>query len=82
MPPKKSPITSPVKSPVKVQTQEDTDICQTYIKMDQREHVLNLPDTYIGSIEKISSNVHIYDETTKKIVEKQNRLNVSFIMFQ
>ena len=37
MPPKKSPITSPVKSPVKAQTQEDTDICQTYIKMDQRE---------------------------------------------
>ncbi len=52
MPPKKSPITSPVKSPVKAQTQEDSDICQTCIKMDQREHVLNLPDIYIGSIEK------------------------------
>ena len=47
------------------------ELSKKYQKKSDKEHVLDNPDTYIGSIEKISSNVHIYDETTKKIVEKQ-----------
>jgi DNA topoisomerase-2 len=78
MPPKKSPITSPVKSPVKAQTQEDSDICQTYIKMDQREHVLNLPDTYIGSIEKSETELWIYDKNENKIVKKTTSIVPGF----
>ena len=74
MPPKKSPPTSPVK----VQTQEDSDICQTYIKMDQREHVLNLPDTYIGSIEKSETELWIYDKNENKIVKKTTSIVPGF----
>jgi DNA topoisomerase-2 len=47
------------------------DLSKKYQKKSDKEHVLDNPDTYIGSIEKISSNVHIYDEATHKIVEKQ-----------
>ena len=74
MPPKKSP---PI-SPVKAQTQEDSDICQTYIKMDQREHVLNLPDTYIGSIEKSETELWIYDKNENKIVKKTTSIVPGF----
>jgi DNA topoisomerase-2 len=47
------------------------ELSKKYQKKSDKEHVLDNPDTYIGSIEKISSNVHIYDEETHKIVEKQ-----------
>jgi len=47
------------------------ELSKKYQKKSDKEHVLDNPDTYIGSIEKISSNVHIYDEETHKIIEKQ-----------
>jgi DNA topoisomerase-2 len=47
------------------------ELSKKYQKKSDKEHVLDNPDTYIGSIEKVSSNVHIYDEATHKIVEKQ-----------
>ena len=47
------------------------DLSKKYQKKSDKEHVLDNPDTYIGSIEKICSNVHIYDETAHKIIEKQ-----------
>ena len=47
------------------------ELSKKYQKKSDKEHVLDNPDTYIGSIEKISSNVHIYDEATHKIIEKQ-----------
>ena len=49
-------------------TKENID--KKYQKKTDKEHVLDNPDTYIGSIEQISSNMYIYDETNKKIVEK------------
>ena len=50
-------------------------IDKKYQKKTDKEHVLDNPDTYIGSIEQISSNMYIYDEENKKIVEK----NITFI---
>ena len=47
------------------------DLSKKYQKKSDKEHVLDNPDTYIGSIEKICSNIHVYDETTHKIIEKQ-----------
>ena len=47
------------------------ELSKKYQKKSDKEHVLDNPDTYIGSIENICSNVHIYDEESKKIVEKQ-----------
>ena len=49
-------------------TKENID--KKYQKKTDKEHVLDNPDTYIGSIEQISSNMYIYDEINKKIVEK------------
>ena len=53
----------------------NNDIDKKYQKKTDKEHVLDNPDTYIGSIEQISSNMYIYDEVNKKIVEK----NIDFI---
>ena len=53
----------------------NNDINKKYQKKTDKEHVLDNPDTYIGSIEQISSNMYIYDEVNKKIVEK----NINFI---
>ena len=44
---------------------------EMYKKKDQRQHVLDLPDTYIGSIEQDTANMWTYD-TTEKIIVKQD----------
>ena len=53
----------------------NANIDKKYQKKTDKEHVLDNPDTYIGSIEQIMSNMYIYDEVNKKIVEK----NINFI---
>ena len=44
------------------------DIQDTYVKMEQREHIYKLPDTYIGSVEKAEFEMFIYEEG--KMVKK------------
>ena len=46
------------------------DLAKKYQKKSDKQHVLDNPDTYIGSIEHISSEVYIYDNENKKIKEK------------
>jgi len=45
-------------------------IGSTYIKMDPREHILKLPDTYIGSVEKAEIELWIFDKEQQKMVKK------------
>jgi DNA topoisomerase-2 len=40
-----------------------------------KQHILDNPDTYIGSVETVDSNVWIMNETNDKIIEK----NISYI---
>jgi DNA topoisomerase-2 len=40
-----------------------------------KQHILDNPDTYIGSVENVDSNVWIMNETNDKIIEK----NISYI---
>jgi DNA topoisomerase-2 len=40
-----------------------------------KQHILDNPDTYIGSVETVDSNVWIMNETSDRIIEK----NISFI---
>jgi len=47
-----------------------TDLSKKYQKKSDKEHVLDNPDTYIGSIENMTSNLYVYDEEHKKIIEK------------
>jgi len=49
---------------------EEPTIEETYQKMDQHEHVLALPDTYIGSIEKDEHKMWVLNEETNRIEYK------------
>tara|TARA_Y100000389_G_scaffold204951_1_gene261172 strand:+ start:20579 stop:24004 length:3426 start_codon:yes stop_codon:yes gene_type:complete len=46
-----------------------------YQKKSDKQHVLDNPDTYIGSIENIVNNSYIYDNNTNRIIQK----NIEFI---
>ena len=49
---------------------KNEDLARKYQKKSDKQHVLDNPDTYIGSIENINSNTYIYDSKQKKIIEK------------
>ena len=50
-------------------------LAKKYQKKSDKQHVLDNPDTYIGSIENVNSNTFVFDENSKKIIEK----NISYI---
>ena len=51
------------------------ELAKKYQKKSDKQHVLDNPDTYIGSIENVSSNSFVFDNNSKKIIEK----NISYI---
>jgi DNA topoisomerase-2 len=51
------------------------ELAKKYQKKSDKQHVLDNPDTYIGSIENVTSNSFIFDNNSKKIIEK----NISYI---
>ena len=53
----------------------DVTLSKKYQKKSAIEHVLDNPDTYIGSIEKIESHQHILNESGNRIIEK----NIEYI---
>ncbi|XP_044767164.1 DNA topoisomerase 2 [Coccinella septempunctata] len=56
----------PAPKPKKAQTIE-----KMYQKKSQLEHILLRPDTYIGSVEKTTDMMWIYNDETKKMEQKQ-----------
>lgn len=48
-----------------------TDLSKNYAKKTQYEHIVDLPDSYIGSIEKIQEELYIIDDITNKFVKKK-----------
>lgn len=56
---------------------EEKALSQKYQQKTDKQHILDAPDTYIGSIEKIDADVWVLEETEKgqKIVEK----NINYI---
>ena len=46
------------------------ELAKKYQKKSDKQHVLDNPDTYIGSIENINNNSYVYDSNEKKIIEK------------
>jgi DNA gyrase/topoisomerase IV subunit B/DNA gyrase/topoisomerase IV subunit A len=48
---------------------------ETFQKKTQLEHIIDIPDTYIGSIEKTDIDTWIYDEENEKIIYK----NIKYI---
>ena len=51
------------------------ELAKKYQKKSDKEHILDNPDMYIGSIEKVNSSMYVYNESNKNIIEK----NISYI---
>ena len=47
-----------------------TDLAKQYQRKTDKEHILDNPDTYIGSVETVDSSMWIYDEANGKIALK------------
>ena len=46
-------------------------LAQQYQRKTDKQHILDNPDTYIGSVENVDSEMWVYDELTQRIVLKQ-----------
>ena len=57
------------------------DLAKKYQKKSDKQHVLDNPDMYIGSIEKLITNMFIYDNENKKIVEKTINYILDYINY-
>lgn len=47
-----------------------TDLAKQYQRKTDKQHILDNPDTYIGSIENVDAQMWVYDDTQKRIVHK------------
>jgi DNA topoisomerase II len=46
-------------------------LAKTYQQKTDKQHILDNPDTYIGSVEKVDSDMWVFDEETQQIVLKE-----------
>ena len=53
----------------------DQDLANVYQQKTDKQHILDNPDTYIGSVENVDASMWIYDNETKKIALK----NIEYI---
>ena len=53
----------------------DKKIADKYQKKTQLEHILDLPDTYIGSVQTNEETLFVFDDETNKIVKKKINYN-------
>lgn len=51
---------------------------ESYKRLSLRDHILELPDTYIGSVETHEETAWVYDEEKKKMVFRKVALNPGF----
>jgi len=49
-------------------TTESAALAQQYQQKTDKQHILDNPDTYIGSVENVDASLWVYDETENKIV--------------
>ena len=45
-------------------------LAKQYQRKTDKQHILDNPDTYIGSVENIDANMWIYDDSSERIVQK------------
>ncbi len=53
-------------------------MAETYKKHTHREHILELPDTYIGSVETAEETRWVYDAEGGKMVHRKLRFWYSY----
>lgn len=63
----------------KTLTNEEQELTEKYMKMDQREHIEKLPDTYIGSVQEETRELWIYNLLTETMELKQIKYVPGFI---
>ena len=54
---------------------DDVNLANKYQQKTDKQHILDNPDTYIGSVEKVDSDLWILNESGDKIIEK----NINYI---
>ena len=54
-------------------TKVETDLTNKYQQKTDKQHILDNPDTYIGSVENVDADMWILEEKDTKIVEKNIR---------
>jgi DNA topoisomerase-2 len=52
---------------------EDAMLSNKYQQKTDKQHILDNPDTYIGSVEEVDTDMWILDETGEKIIQKNIR---------
>ena len=50
------------------------DLATKYQKKSDKQHVLDNPDTYIGSMESTDYSTYVYEDATKSIIAKDLRI--------
>ena len=45
-------------------------LAKQYQRKTDKQHILDNPDTYIGSVENVDANMWIYDDSSERIVQK------------
>ena len=45
-----------------------SNLATQYQRKTDKQHILDNPDTYIGSVENVDSQMWVYDDETNKIV--------------
>ena len=45
-------------------------LAKQYQRKTDKQHILDNPDTYIGSVENVDANMWIYDDQSERIVQK------------
>ena len=50
-----------------------TDLANKYQQKTDKQHILDNPDTYIGSVEEVDNDMWILDDSTSKIIQKNIR---------
>lgn len=48
---------------------------EKYTKMSHLQHILEVPDTYIGSVLSVTDNTFVYDPETNRMIEKEITYN-------
>ena len=51
----------------KSQTKMDAELSQQYQQKTDKQHILDNPDTYIGSVENVDATTWVYNETSNRI---------------
>ena len=51
----------------KPMNKNDTALAEQYQQKTDKQHILDNPDTYIGSVENVDSSLWVYNEQTNRI---------------